>query len=708
MSAAFQTWKLDHTAHRQMRLADALDAVQRETCQLASEMQDQLRDLQCENHGIKQDLYEEAAKRTALQDTLSAQNERFAALEVHSEQLRKVLHDRQVDLGQLEISSAADSQYQQLRILHLEAEAARLADETDRQACELREQKRHFVEVQKLLSAEATKKTELELEAAALRDEIEITSVKLIEISEENAQRGISLSYQADELSQMCLSNGVLMRDLEQAQRQVQKMQIEVEHGVSELQGYKELVQKELDVSSAAALEQERQLREFQEGLRNVQEELEVCKQLYVCSAEDARRKAVQIEVLDNELSASKSESRHLQDSLSLLKSEFEQQTHRTATLLGDKEAKIDELSSTVQVVCSESAVANRRASEELGRLESLLIQKSDEEALKTALLAELQQVVHEKESTLDELTTELSSLRQLHDDSSQQLQAQALHRTREAEKWHIKTESLESMLESSQCESAAWKAQLEHSHNEVSKLRSEHQQVMNAKDSEMGGLRTELSRLERLLGDTSAKLEDSQREISNLQLELCSRQRAADEEVASKDAQICELNGLLDEAGAKRHQLECEVQRLCAKFDTYRAKMEAQLAVIIHEHQLKLDSAETEQRKASAQVRALACGKQGGHGPTAVLSSAHSAHSMCCTVCQLVKVRAELAEATAALASSKDDLERLLLLEVENDRLRSQVSQRSRRKDDTGKPGSLCPDLCVHSHAHRCRRRRR
>lgn len=40
----------------------------------------------------------------------------------------------------------------------------------------------------------------------------------------------------------------------------------------------------------------------------------------------------------------------------------------------------------------------------------------------------------------------------------------------------------------------------------------------------------------------------------------------------------------------------------------------------------------------------------------------------------QVAKVRAELADATAALASSKEEAERLLILEVENDRLRSQV----------------------------------
>jgi hypothetical protein len=40
----------------------------------------------------------------------------------------------------------------------------------------------------------------------------------------------------------------------------------------------------------------------------------------------------------------------------------------------------------------------------------------------------------------------------------------------------------------------------------------------------------------------------------------------------------------------------------------------------------------------------------------------------------QVAKVRAELADATAAVASSKEEAERLLILEVENDRLRSQV----------------------------------
>jgi chromosome segregation ATPase len=232
-----------------------------------------------------------------------------------------------------------------------------------------------------------------------------------------------------------------------------------------------------------------------------------------------------------------------------------------------------------------------------------LLRQESEETAAKAALLAKLQHVVREKESQVDGLVGELSSLQRLLDDASQQMQVATLAQARAEEKWLIKRESLQSMLESSRCESTAWKAQLEHSRNEFSKLQSELEQVVQEKDCELDGLSSELSSLQRLLNETSAKLDNSQREVSNLQSELRSRVLAAAQEATSKDARIAETNRLLDEAAARTHQLECEVQRLCAKFDTYRAKMEAQLATIIHEHQLKLDGAETEQRNAAAQV---------------------------------------------------------------------------------------------------------
>jgi chromosome segregation ATPase len=330
---------------------------------------------------------------------------------------------------------------------------------------------------------------------------------------------------------------------------------------------------------------------------------LEDCKKLYVRAAEDARLKELRGEKLESELSASKNECLHLQDALSSISSEFAQQKHLTATLLTDK----DELSRTIDALRTESAAADCRASEERNRLEHLLRQESEETAAKAALLAKLQHVVHEKESQVDGLMGELSSLQQLLDDASQQMQVATLAQARAEEKWHIKRESLESMLESSRCESAAWKAQLEHSRNEGSKLQSELEQVVQEKDCELDGLSSELSSLQRLLNETSAKLDNSQREVSNLQSELRSRILAAAQEATSKDARIAEANRLLDEAAAKTHQLECEVQRLCAKFDTYRAKMEAQLATIIHEHQLKLDAAETEQRNAAAQVSSSA-----------------------------------------------------------------------------------------------------
>jgi hypothetical protein len=67
---------------------------------------------------------------------------------------------------------------------------------------------------------------------------------------------------------------------------------------------------------------------------------------------------------------------------------------------------------------------------------------------------------------------------------------------------------------------------------------------------------------------------------------------------------------------------------------------------------------------------------KHGGREERLSRSSSHppATRSAQFYFAQVAKVRAELADATAAVASSKEEAERLLILEVENDRLRSQV----------------------------------